>query len=223
YFHVIDLDPGFRIGDETECSLLKLEVIEDLFESEYGKAEDAFLGLVERFSDNRQDVALQELVLRLHSFIQSKPFPQEWLEERVQDFSMNIHQMEDSPWAKSLLSAIQMEIQGIIDLLQEALGLCQRPDGPAAYGDNILDDLRQMNALLMSAAKAGLQACSDVYKQIGFSRLNTCRKGEADEDLKDRVKDLRNQAKGHVFAASEVKAMQAVEMALFSTDKAINE
>ncbi len=195
YFHVIDLDPGFRIGDETECSLLKLEVIEDLFESEYGKAEDAFLGLVERFSDNRQDVALQELVLRLHSFIQSKPFPQEWLEERVQDFSMNIHQMEDSPWAKSLLSAIQMEIQGIIDLLQEALGLCQRPDGPAAYGDNILDDLRQMNALLMSAAKAGLQACSDVYKQIGFSRLNTCRKGEADEDLKDRVKDLRNQAK----------------------------
>ena len=27
-FHKIDLDPNFRIGDETECSILKLETIE---------------------------------------------------------------------------------------------------------------------------------------------------------------------------------------------------
>ena len=118
YFHVIDLDPGFRIGDETECSLLKLEVIEELFESEYEKASDAFLGLVERFSDNRQDAALQELVLRLYSFIQSKPFPQEWLEERVQDFAKDINQLEASPWPQVSSSTIQMESQGIVEMLQ---------------------------------------------------------------------------------------------------------
>lgn len=31
YFYVIDLDPGFRIGDETEISLIKLELLEELF------------------------------------------------------------------------------------------------------------------------------------------------------------------------------------------------
>ncbi len=195
YFHVIDLDPGFRIGDETECSLLKLEVIEDLFESEYEKASDDFLGLVERFSDNRQDAALQELVLRLYSFIQSKPFPQEWLEERVQDFAKDIHQLEDSPWAQALLSTIEMETQGIIDMLQEALSLCQRPYGPIPYQENLLDDLQQMNDILISAAKKNLQACSNVYQQTKFSKLKSCRKGEVDENLKDRAKDLRDQAK----------------------------
>ena len=30
-FHVIDLDPSFRISDETECILLKNEIIDELF------------------------------------------------------------------------------------------------------------------------------------------------------------------------------------------------
>lgn len=195
YFHIIDLDPGFRIGDETECSLLKIEVIEELFEAQYEKASEDFLGLVERYSDNRQDAALQELVLRLHSFIQSKPFPQEWLEERVQDFAKDINQLENSPWAQALLSTIKMETQGVIDMLQEALSLCQRPYGPLPYQENIMDDLQQMNDILMSAAKKNLQACSKYYEQTKFSKLKSCRKGEADETLKERVKDLRDKAK----------------------------
>jgi ATP-dependent helicase/nuclease subunit A len=51
------------------------------------KRDETFLGLVERFSGNKQDTDLQNLVLQLHKFIQSKPFPQQWLEERVQDFA----------------------------------------------------------------------------------------------------------------------------------------
>ncbi|NLC43360.1 MAG: helicase-exonuclease AddAB subunit AddA, partial [Clostridiales bacterium] len=195
YFHVIDLDPGFRIGDETECSLLKLEVIEELFESEYEKASDAFLGLVERFSDNRQDVALQELVLRLYNFIQSKPFPQEWLEERIQEFAKDIHQLKASTWVQALLSSIEMETQGIIDILQEALSLCQRPYGPVPYQENLLDDLQQMNDILISASGKNFQACSDAYQQTKFSRLKSCKKGEVDDSLKERAKDLRDQAK----------------------------
>ena len=31
-FHKIDLDPNFRIGDETECSILKLDTMDEVFE-----------------------------------------------------------------------------------------------------------------------------------------------------------------------------------------------
>jgi ATP-dependent helicase/nuclease subunit A len=133
YFHVIHLDPGFRIGDETECQLLKLEVMEELLESEYEKGNPNFLGLVERFSDNRQDAALQELVLNLHSFTQSKPFPQAWLEDQVQNFALEMDKLDDSPWVKALLSSVIIEIQGIVDLLSEALILCEKPFGPEPY------------------------------------------------------------------------------------------
>ena len=36
-FHLIDLDPGFRIGDETECTLIKQDVLIELFEDKYDK------------------------------------------------------------------------------------------------------------------------------------------------------------------------------------------
>src|SRR5690554_6038217 len=95
YFHVINLDPGFRIGDQTECELIKLEVMEEMLESEYEKGNEIFLGLVERFSGSKQDTDLQNLVLKLHEFIQSKPFPEKWLEERVEDFAKGVDELED--------------------------------------------------------------------------------------------------------------------------------
>ena len=196
YFHVIHLDPGFRIGDETECQLLKLEVMEELLESEYEKGNPNFLGLVERFSDNRQDAALQELVLNLHSFTQSKPFPQAWLEDQVQNFALEMDKLDDSPWVKTLLSSVIIEIQGIVDLLSEALILCEKPFGPEPYRENILDDLQQINGVLMPAAGKSLSALQTAWGQINFSRLKTCRKDAGiDENLKKKVRDLRERAK----------------------------
>lgn len=37
HFHIIDVDPGFRIGDVTETSIMRLEALEELFEEEYKK------------------------------------------------------------------------------------------------------------------------------------------------------------------------------------------
>ncbi|MDO4536090.1 MAG: UvrD-helicase domain-containing protein, partial [Clostridium perfringens] len=34
-FHLIDLDPGFRIGDETECNLIKQDILVELFDDKY--------------------------------------------------------------------------------------------------------------------------------------------------------------------------------------------
>jgi ATP-dependent helicase/nuclease subunit A len=194
YFHVIDLDPGFRIGDETECGLIKLEVIEDLFEREYEKGFDLFLGLVERYGNNRQDEPLQDLVLRLHDFIQSKPYPKQWLETIVQDFAMSVEEIEDSSWCKALLSEISMDISGAIDLLREALSICRRPGGPSVYEANLLDDLAQLEDLLSAAKNRGLRACCDVYKDIKFTNLKRSGK-DVDPALKEAVQELRKQVK----------------------------
>ena len=50
-FQVIDLDPSFRILDETEGVLLKNEIIDDLFEDKYEKDDINFLNLVEAYSN----------------------------------------------------------------------------------------------------------------------------------------------------------------------------
>ena len=48
YFHTIDLDPSFRIGEEGELKLLQKEVLQELLEEQYEKADKKFLSFVER-------------------------------------------------------------------------------------------------------------------------------------------------------------------------------
>lgn len=86
HFHYLDIDPSFKIGDTAECELLKLEAIEEILEEAYEKAEDYFLGLVERFGSSKYDTPLQDLILDIYEFTQSQPDPQAWLEEKLTIF-----------------------------------------------------------------------------------------------------------------------------------------
>ena len=47
YFHRIDLDPGYRIGDDGEMRMLKKEVLRDLLEEEYAAGRQEFLDFSE--------------------------------------------------------------------------------------------------------------------------------------------------------------------------------
>ena len=47
YFYTIDLDPSFRIGDETEATLMKNKIIEELFEEYYEADNEEFKELIE--------------------------------------------------------------------------------------------------------------------------------------------------------------------------------
>ena len=49
HFHVIGIDPGFRIAEEGELKLLKQDVLEELLEECYAEAKEEFLDFTERF------------------------------------------------------------------------------------------------------------------------------------------------------------------------------
>ena len=70
-FHIIDLDPAFRILDETEGMLLRSEVLEELFEDKYENDDKEFLDLVEAYSDSKSDDKLKDIVLDLYKFSMS--------------------------------------------------------------------------------------------------------------------------------------------------------
>lgn len=55
YFHMIDLDPGYRMADEGELKLLKADVAEDVLESCYGNSTEDFLAFVESYATGKSD------------------------------------------------------------------------------------------------------------------------------------------------------------------------
>ena len=55
HFHVIGIDPGFRIAEEGELKLLKQDVMDELLEACYASGKENFLEFAERFGTGRND------------------------------------------------------------------------------------------------------------------------------------------------------------------------
>ena len=79
HFHVIDIDPGFRIAEEGELKLLKQDVLEELLEACYADGAEEFLEMAEKFGGGRNDKKLEEQILKLYEYSRSYPQPKRWL------------------------------------------------------------------------------------------------------------------------------------------------
>ncbi len=65
---MLDVDPRFRIANQTENELLKEEVLDDILEEEYGIEDNSiFFELVDRYTSDRSDDDLQRMILALHT------------------------------------------------------------------------------------------------------------------------------------------------------------
>lgn len=130
-FNDIGLDPGFRIADEGELTLMKQEVLEELLEQKYGEKDENFRACVEYFTGGSNDRALEEYVDRLYEFSQSYPWPEEWLSDRMGDYAVgDAAAMEECGWCRYLEEYIRKTLKGCAGLLDQALKTTQRPDGP---------------------------------------------------------------------------------------------
>jgi len=193
YFYLLDIDPNFKIADSTEISLLKIKLVEEMFEAEYTEGNELFLGLVERFGGNREDKPLQNLVLELYDFIQSKPYPLQWLAEKVEDFSLDIDGFGQTAWASNLTQAIRLELAGAKELINEAIKVSRLPEGPFVYLANLENDL-QLITQLEERLIEGLASFYQEIVELQFTKLSRASK-ELDEELKQEVKDLRDESK----------------------------
>ncbi|WP_148091930.1 UvrD-helicase domain-containing protein, partial [Paenibacillus sp. 598K] len=88
YYPMIGLDPGFRVANETEAELLRLDVLDALFEERYAAAETepGFLRLADDYGGERGDEPLYHLVQELYDFSRSDPWPDHWLERAASGF-----------------------------------------------------------------------------------------------------------------------------------------
>ncbi|NLM20776.1 MAG: UvrD-helicase domain-containing protein, partial [Peptococcaceae bacterium] len=127
-FQSLDLDPGFRISDQTEAELLKIEVLKDLFEELYEQKtlDQDFYRLLECYAGNRDDKYLQDMVLNLYNFAQSNPNPEAWLKKMAENFLVPEGlDFSRTPWGEVLLEALELELQDMEHKLREAVGLLQ--------------------------------------------------------------------------------------------------
>ena len=195
-FHLIDLDPGFRIGDETECTLIKQDVLIELFEDKYDKEDEDFLNLIEAYCTNRDDERLKEIVLKLYNFSMSGPWPSVWLREKAQEFNINsLDELEKASWYKVLKESLYLDLNNAKNGLDEAIKICEEDSDLAPYLLNLKPELNGIENAINSL-NLNLEQIYKAIKDIEFAyRIKTVKKGLGDELDKKKVKSLRDDVK----------------------------
>lgn len=208
YYYLIDIDPGFRILDETEGILLKDEAIESLLEEEYGKENnEAFFKVVDMYTNDRSDVALQDLILRLYEFSRANPNPDKWLHDLVANYDIKEEQsVEDLPFIKPLLFDLELQLDEAKRFFEKGLELTKVPGGPYKRAENFESDLLLLDSIIR-AKNESFQALYDIFQNIKFTTLKSCRGDEFIPELIEESKNLRDQGK---------KIIQKLQEDLFS-------
>ena len=195
YFYELDLPSNFRIADTTEIDLLKQEVLDDLFEQKYIENNQDFLELLEIYTGYRGDEALQELVLNIYKFIQSSPFPEKWLQEKVELFNNSfIEDFSQTKWGEIVLSVVKENLEdSLLKLKNIQKELAKYPEC-YKFSQVISEDIMQIE-IAISQADSWEGACQAI-NQINFTKWPVDKKVTL--DIKEDAKQVRDKIKKNV-------------------------
>lgn len=193
YFHRIDLDPSFKIAEESEITLMKSDVISGLLERWYEEGKEDFHAFIESYSYSKSDAPIEELILQLYSFSMSDPWPKSWIADKKKMFQLDsLEEMYSTPWMKELLGYIDVVLGDLICKNSQAIELCNESGGPAAYLPALLSDRNTLEKL--KSAKTYGESYA-LFAGLTFDRLSNKKDPSVEGWKKDKVKELREEVK----------------------------
>ncbi|MCM3165296.1 helicase-exonuclease AddAB subunit AddA [Peribacillus frigoritolerans] len=204
YYYLTDIDPGFRIADSTEIQLLRDEVMEELFEEQYGQSDnEEFFNLVDAFTSDRNDDALQNIVRSLHDFSQSNPNPDRWLDGAASMYELaDDDGIDDLSFIDSLKFDIGLQLETARDLLERSLALTKTPGGPAPRAENYIADL----ALVVKLSEVKDQSWNALYEEIQNVKFGTAKRltgADFIKEVADEATKYRDKAKKIIKSLQE--------------------
>src|SRR5699024_2863545 len=196
YAYLLDIDPGFRIANDMEADLLQQEVMEDLLEEWYGaekEEQQRFFEVVDRFSNDRSDRGIEDLILKLYTFAMQNPWPDVWLDELAEVYHVPESWTEDDlPWLSIMKREVAHQLQAMKQELERASVIARESDGPYHYLEAIESDEKMVHEALAHLDDwPGLQEVMNAGKFQNLSR----KRMDCDDEKKAHVQALRNRYK----------------------------
>lgn len=236
HFNEIGLDPDFRVADEGEIKLLQQEVLAQLLEDAYAgnfvpeealtsregygnegtvpemEALEQFHACVEYFCPGGRESVLEQHILNLSRYAGSFPWPEEWLEERKNDYAAgDMEALVHSDYGQYLTERVNRTVEGCLEKLREVKRLCELPDGPYMYGELTEAEIEQLERLT---------SCKDLEEQaakipaVTFARLPSKKDDSVDPAKRELAKAIRNSVKDTLSDLSESYFKTPLELAV---------
>lgn len=224
HFNDIGLDPDFKTADEGEMKLLSQDVLAQLLEEKFAEKDPEFLHCVECFVPGGRESRLEELILQLHEFSMSYPWPKKWLVSHRADYDISsVEELKKTEWFSDLKETVIAVLAECRGQLKQTLKLCEQPDGPYMYTAALEADLELVEQLEAAVGQKQADWAELLYTRLqglSFVKLGikkdpcVCiRKREQAKKERERVKTMLTGLKEKYFYTSPKKWKEEMQKA----------
>lgn len=184
-FQYLGIDPNFKIINTASEVVLKDRALADALELEYAQGNEDFRIFVEAYG-GRKGERVSEIIETLYLKIQSEIDPIKWLDD-------NVSNLESNEIILTVLKYIIQNLESANEIIHEAVRIAEHPEGPENYLNALEDDLELIERLLSFTDMDEYDNLIVNLQNIKFTRLSA--KKSQNEDLKNKAKQLRDEAK----------------------------
>jgi len=205
YAYVLDLDPGFRLANDAEAALLRDDVLVDVLEEAY-RAEnpEAIYRLVDSFTTDRDDQAIETVVDKLYGAARVHPEPAKWLASIPAQYKLAEDAViDDLEFIAPLKLTIQHTLEEAYAMTEEVRQYALQPAGPAPLGTTVELDQQLLAEAIRLISGHSWQETYSYFQGLKFATAARLPKDTFDDDLVKKAKDKRDQLKKRVMKLKE--------------------
>ena len=204
HFHLLDLDPAFRIGDEGELLLMRADVMAELLEDAYASGDSRFEQFVETFAQGKTDAGIEDYIMQVYHFSQSNPYPEQW----IADCRKELADEQSGLWMEFLLQDLKRQAAELKIQMEDASDICRDDEFLCAYEPAFLEDVFLLKKL---SEAEDFPAFHGLLTEAGFGRLAAVRSREVDPEKKAYVTECRERVKTAIKKMKELYAFDTLE------------
>lgn len=195
YFYLTELEPGFRIGDEIQVSILKNESVDEVFDTRFNEDYELFREFLKKYSSDRNENKIKSGILILYNELRSIPHYMTWAEERtellnsrspVEAMGLMEFVLEDS--AEKLKEAVRFYREAFDLIESEGIeGLSDKAGQDVEMLENVAGDVEEAVKLLQ------YKDAKDVYTKtaalLEAVKFNTMRVSKDQQENYNQIKE----------------------------------
>lgn len=185
HFNELGLEPNMRTCTEQEATLLQNLAVTDILTAAFEEESDAFYQLCDAYGSVNGMDAIASMILQIYKFTQSTVFPQKWLAQQVATLEAG----DNAAFEASLAADLRLELESIQTLLERALVIAKKPNGPLHYADSIGFNLQNLSKMDLSSFANIVSALANCNIAALSRKRPAC-----DLSLKDAAKSLSSTA-----------------------------
>lgn len=197
----LDLSADFRTAEENECAQIRDDVMQQVLENAYDTAVDDpdFCAFVDTQGIGRDDRQLPQILLKVYDSARCHLNPDAWLEGCLKAVcTEGIDDVSQTLWGKYLMD----ELFAYLDLQIKSMDRCASLAAGAEGGESIAvllrDTVNQLRHLRESQSWDQIAA----RKSIDYGTMRF-KKDFTDDDLKEKIKAMRDSCKDGVKRATK--------------------